>query len=82
MSTESEQRETAGLGQRSAPVLICAPDNLAADEIAGQVHDAAMGSPETKNAIIIQMYSVKTKEEMVAVAATCLAGEDQADGLF
>ena len=80
--TESEQRVTAGLGQRSAPVLICAPDNSAADEIAGRVRDAAIRSPKTKNALVIRMYSVKTKEEMVAVAATCLAGEDQADGLF
>ena len=81
-STESKQRETAGSCQRSALVLICAPDNSAADEIAGRVRDAAMGNLETKNAIVIRMYSVKTKEEMVAVAATCLAGEDQADGLF
>ena len=79
-STESEQRGTAGSGQCSAPVLICAPDNSAADEIAGWVRDAAMGSPETKNAIVIRMYSVKTEEEMVAVAATCLAGENQANG--
>ena len=79
-STESEQKKTAGMGQCSAPVLICAPDNLAADEIARWVRDAAMGSPETKNAIVIRMYSMKTKEEMVAVAATCLAREDQANG--
>ena len=81
-STESKQKGTAGSGQRSAPVLICAPDNSAADEIAGRVRDAAIRSPKTKNALVIRMYSVKTKEKMVAVAATCPAGENQANSFF
>ena len=60
----------------SARVLICAPGNAAANEIAKQLHTAASKNPKTTHVIIIRLHSVKTEDKVVLIASQ--AKDDQA----
>ena len=61
-------------------ILVCTPDNSAADEIAKQMHGSAHDNPLIKDAIIICIYSVKTEKKVVNIRLE--ANEDQVSNNF
>lgn len=50
-------------------VLVCTPNNAAADDLARRLHSQSQDNGETKNAVIIRMHSVSTEKEVLDAAA-------------
>jgi hypothetical protein len=50
-------------------VLVCTPNNAAADDLARRLHSQSQDNEETKNAVIIRMHSISIEKEVLDAAA-------------